>query len=286
MEPDETNQPLSDDAQENMRIENDILKLKMKAQFGEAFQMGPDNNDLPPEIENEFLKNVLAYENAHQHVEYKKVYELLGKPEYKKANELSDEEISEELSRIQKILEQNNMALDVLAEYDDKTIYTFITEELFEHETDNIGGPIPCMVTHFIYEEFHPNHKYDINRLAENFLSNWFEQKFNEYSSELGSELVIPPGEIITKQELLDKIKNVFDAYTSFVNCKYVIAEINFELNEETATGMGHAEGGVKYDAILENGEQVHIEGTFKLYMSFQYDWWQICYFVFPGFEW
>ena len=150
MEPDETNQPLSDDPQENMRIENDILKLKMKAQYGDAFQMG-SASDLPPEIENEFLKNVLAFEEAHQHVEYKKVYELLGKPVYKKANELSDKEISKELSRIQKIMEKHNMALDMLAEYDDRTIYTFITEELFEHETDTVEGTVAGMIKHFTY---------------------------------------------------------------------------------------------------------------------------------------
>lgn len=91
---------------------------------------------------------------------------------------------------------------------------------------------------------------------------------------------------MLTKQEVLDKLKTVFDAYPQFTNCKYVIAEINFQLNEEIETGMGHAEGGVKYDAILENGEQVHIEGPFKLYMSMEYDWWKIFYFVFPGFEW
>ena len=285
MESDETNQPLSDDSQENMQIENEILKLKLKAQFGEAFQMGP-STDLPPEIENEFLKNVLAFEDAHQHVKYTKVYERLGNPAYRKANELSDKEINDELTRIEETMEKNNMALDVLAEYDDRTIYTFITEELFEHETETGEGLIPGMITHFTYEEFHPNHKYDINNRAQEFLSAWFEKKFSEYSWELGSEFVLPDGRMLTKQEVLDKIKTVFDAYPKFINCNYVIAEINFQLNEETGTGMGHAEGGVKYDAILENGEQVHIEGPFKLYMSMEYDWWKIFYFVFPGFEW
>ncbi|MEP6596567.1 MAG: hypothetical protein ABJA71_11510 [Ginsengibacter sp.] len=285
MESDETNQPLSDDPHENMQIENEILKLKLKAQFGEALQM-ETGTDLLPEIENKFLKNVQAFEEAHQNIKYTKVDELLGKPDYKKANELSDKEITEELSRIEEIMEKNKMVLDVLAEYDDRTIYTFITEELFEHKTATGEGLIPGMITHFTYEEFRPNHKYDINNRAKEFLSGWFEQKFNEYSWELGNEFVIPDGRMLGKQEVLNKFKAVFDAYTKFVNCQHVIAEINFQLNEEIETGMGHAEGGVKYDAILENGEQVHIEGPFKLYMSMEYDWWKIFYFVFPGFEW
>ncbi|MEO8150831.1 MAG: hypothetical protein ABI723_24575 [Bacteroidia bacterium] len=285
MESDNTNQPLSDNPDENMRMENELLKLKMKAQFGEAFQMSNDS-ELPPEVENEFLKNVIAFEEAHQHIKYVKVFELLGKPAYKESNTLSDKEVSEELERIESIMEEHKMALDVLAKYDDRTIYKFITEELFEHETETGEDSLPGMTNHFIYEEFHPNHKYDINRRAEEFLADWFEQKFSEYSWELGSTFVLPDRCLLTKQEFLDKIKLVFDSYTKFINCKYIIAEISFQLDDETGMGMGRAEGGVKYDAVLENGELVQIEGPFKLYMSMEDNWWNIIYFVFPGFEW
>ena len=44
----------SDDANENFRIENEILKIKLKAQYGDAFHM-ETNADTPPEIENKFL---------------------------------------------------------------------------------------------------------------------------------------------------------------------------------------------------------------------------------------
>ena len=52
----EKDELFSDDPQENMRIENDFLKLKLKAQYGDAFFM-ESNADLPPEIENEFKKH-------------------------------------------------------------------------------------------------------------------------------------------------------------------------------------------------------------------------------------
>lgn len=285
MQAGDTKEPLSDDPQENMRIENELLKLKMKAQFGEAFQMGGDS-ELPPEIENQFLNNVLAFENAYQHVEYKKVYDLIGQPVYKKAVELSDSEISEELSHIKQILEKNNIVLDVLAEYDDRTIYSFITEELFEYETETGEEPVPGMTRHFTYEEFHPNHKYDINKRAEEFVSGWFGRKFSEYSWELANEFVLPDGRMLTKQEVLNKFNLVFGSYKKFLNRKYIINDVSFQLNDEAGTGMGHAGGGVKYDAILENGDKIHFEGPFRLYMAKEYDWWNIFYFVFPGFEW
>ena len=284
--PSDTTPPerLSSDPEENRKLENEILKLKLQAQYGDAFKM-ESMADLPSEIESEFLKNIIAYEEAHQNVEYIKVYERLGKPEYKNAIELTDEQISGELAYLNKIMKEKNIVLDVLSKYDDRTIYTFITEELFEHKTEK-AGLIPGMVTHFTYEEFHPNHKYDINKRAMEFLSGWFEQKFSEYSWELGDSFILPNGAIFTKEDVLNKIKLVFQSYEKFTNCQFTINNISFQLNDEVATGMGHAEGGVKYDALLENREQLHIEGPFKLYMSYEYDWWKIFYFVFPGFEW
>ena len=50
----EKDELFSDDPQENLRIENDFLKLKLKAQFGDGFFMD-SNADLPPEIENQFF---------------------------------------------------------------------------------------------------------------------------------------------------------------------------------------------------------------------------------------
>lgn len=62
-----------------------------------------------------------------------------------------------------------------------------------------------------------------------------------------------------------------------------MIKDISFELQEER--GIGHAEGFVKYVAILENNEQIAIKGPFKLYLSSDYGWWSIFHIVFPGFE-
>jgi len=49
--------------------------------------------------------------------------------------------------------------------------------------------------------------------------------------------------------------------------------------------GIGHSEGMVKYNAILESGERKTIEGPFKLYMTRDFDWWSIMYFVMAGFN-
>ncbi|RYD70282.1 MAG: hypothetical protein EOP53_25700, partial [Sphingobacteriales bacterium] len=51
----------SDNEEENLRIENELLRLKMSAQFGDAFKM-ESMHDVPPEIENKFLQNIMEFE--------------------------------------------------------------------------------------------------------------------------------------------------------------------------------------------------------------------------------
>jgi len=83
----DNNEKFSDDPQENFRIENEILKIKLKAQYGDAFFM-QSNESMPPEMENQFLKNIIAFEDAHANAELTTVYESIGRPAYKPAEEL------------------------------------------------------------------------------------------------------------------------------------------------------------------------------------------------------
>jgi hypothetical protein len=279
----EKDELFSDDPQENLRIENDFLKLKLKAQFGDAFFMD-SNADLPPEIENQFLKNMMAFEDAHANAEYSTVYESLGKPAYKAADELTAAEISTELIRITAIMAEHSIALDICdGPYADEVIYKFITEELFAHEIEKT--PVFGMGWNFIYEEFHPNDKADIEKNTHEFLQHWFTRDFNEYCSELGYEFMLADGRRLKRQDFFEKLKPFFDAFTAFKDDGYNIDEIKFELHDE-GRGFGHAEGMLKYDAVMENGEIIHYEGPYKLYMSREDKWWTIFYFVMPGFEW
>ncbi len=270
----------SDDPKENLRIENEILKLKMQVESG-AYFSDNSNTELPPGIENEFLRNVQQFENAWKDVKYVKVYDAIGKPDFTKADELSPPEIENELKRLFTLLNKHNINLDVLGKYEPLTIYRFITEELFEHETDDMQ--MPGMTKNFIYEEFHPNHTMDIEDKTKYFLGHWFEKSFTEYSWELSDPFILFDGTVLSKQEVINKMNNFFDSYTLFSECKYAIADVSFQLSDEEK-GMGHAEGAVSYKAEMENGEVVKFEGPFKLYMSNEYGSWSIFYFIFPGF--
>jgi hypothetical protein len=279
--PDE--EPLSNDPEENLRMENELLKLKIRAEFGGIpGEMGAAS--LPPEIENAFLKNVLAFERHQGDFKPQLVREILGNPSFEKSNNLTPENFQKEYQRLTELLQDNSIEVDFVKDREDRFKYQFITEELFEHKMESRG--LPGMTNHFIYEEFHPDHDYDIRERTNEFLDHWFKREFDNQSMELGHSFVLANGQMLSREEALAKIQTLFDCYTSFKNCKFVIFEVKHELYEETDSGMGHAEGAVKFEAVLENGESVFIEGQFKLYLSYEYGWWSICYFVFPGFEW
>ncbi|MEJ7588255.1 MAG: hypothetical protein WKI04_11905 [Ferruginibacter sp.] len=178
----EQGENFSDDLQENLRIENEFLKIKLKAQYGDAFQM-ENSEEMPPEIENQFLKSMMAFEDDYANTEYSTVYERIGKPSFKALNEMSAAEVSTALRGFTTLFEKNEIEFHITdGPYPDELIYQFITEELFAVQVEKI--PVAGMSSNFIYEEFHPNHKADITKRTHTFLKNWFEKKFTEYKNE------------------------------------------------------------------------------------------------------
>ncbi|HET8829586.1 MAG TPA: hypothetical protein VFM79_09595 [Pelobium sp.] len=277
----ENEEQFSTDPNENAKIENEFLKLKMNAQFGANFF---SENVLPPEIENSFLKNVLAFEENHAKAEYVTIYQRINKPDFQPISELKSEaEVSNALNELIAVLGQNDIRLDICdGPYPDEVIYRFITEELLmqEIEKNNDFG-----TSVFIYEEFHPNHKADIERITKDFLEHWIDRDVDGLGHELASDIITAQDTVISIAQLSSKLVRFFESYQRFNNLDYVIDEVSFELSEE-GTSMGHAEGFLVYTAILENSETIIFKGPFKLYMALSYGYWEVVYFVMPGFNW
>jgi hypothetical protein len=270
--------PFSSDPEENLRMENEVLRLKLKAELGtEAHFIA----DLPAHLENEFLKNILSFENTIAGKKQIKVFDLLGKPDFIPAGELYDEDIELAFDRITELLNEKQIVVDFSGTYDSRTKYKFITEELFEletHEATESG-----MFIHFNYEDFHPNHSLDIVCRTEEFLSQWFDCSLDNHSWELADTFILADGQILRRETVVQQLKEFFDCYTAFKECEYFISDIQFELKEDC--GIGHAEGTVKYKGMLDNQEEIQFTGPFKLYFTFDYEWWSIFYFIFPGFK-
>lgn len=272
----------SDDPEENAKMENEFLKLKMTAQFGGNFFSG--QGKLLPDIENSFLKNVIAFEENLAKAEYTTIFERLNRPAFTPVCELKSEgEIADALNKVIELLERNDIRLDVCdGPYPDEIIYKFITEELLTHEIEkeSILG-----TTCFIYEEFHPNHKAEIEKSAHQFLECWVAKDMKGLDYLVAPEIIISRDNVINKTRLSEMLTNFFDSYKSFNDLDFVIGEVSFQLPEEEV-GMGHAEGALRYRAKLENSEVVVFTGSFKLYMALSFGCWEIVYFVMPGFKW
>jgi hypothetical protein len=87
-----------------LRMENEEKKKQLSDEFGADFGGMTGENELSPELENQFLDNILNFENAFQSAIRIKIYDFLEQPAFQKAEELSDAQIVEELDRLIELL--------------------------------------------------------------------------------------------------------------------------------------------------------------------------------------
>src|SRR6186997_3267141 len=104
--------PLNEE--ENLRTENEFLKMKLMlehgGQFGEPDEDG--NTDLPPEIENQFLNSVLAFEKQFSEHKVVKVYDKIGRPQdFRPVSRIADDEIGKAWDQLNDYL--NDHGIDV-----------------------------------------------------------------------------------------------------------------------------------------------------------------------------
>lgn len=280
----EEEEKFSDNPLENIRIENELMKIKLKAQYGDAFEM-ESNEDLSPEAQHKFLKNIVAFGETYDKSDFITVYERIGKPVFATADTLDYSAIEEATVQLLALLNKYCITIDFgETPFDSETKYRFITEELFGEEVDE--NPADGTITDFVYEEFHPNHESAIMECAHQFLLAWFTRDFPEHNVLLSSDCVTTEGIQMSGKEMLDKINLFADAFKNFANDGYNIDKVSFELQPETERGMGFAEGMLKYDAEIDNNEIIHFEGAYKLYFQMEEDQWSVFYFVIPGFKW
>jgi hypothetical protein len=155
--------------QENLKAENDFLKMKIMLEHGADFYT-PDegSTELSPELENEFLNNIIEFEKQFQQRRTITVFDKIGRPQhFKPVNEISDDAINDEWDNLLAYMQQYGIDLSACSpKVTTRELYRFTTEELFKHETDDIN--ISGMVSGFIYDEFYPDYEYDNTRYAIN----------------------------------------------------------------------------------------------------------------------
>lgn len=248
--------------QEKLRAENKLKKLKMSIETGAEFS--EINKDLPPAIENKFLKNIEKFEETFRNAEQVTLFDYIGKPEYQNAETIPDDKIGDALDNLMRTLNENNVVLETLCEVNDRVMYDFITKELFNYKIENIR--IQRMTTNFLYEEFHPNHEYDIRNHSTDFFRDFLNKNSDFYTTFLTQEA--------EENNTLYHFRNSFQSFrlNEFNILNLTFNEINANLTYEA-----------DFSATIENSYEIqHFKGKGRIELLYQYDFWCVDKVIFP----
>jgi hypothetical protein len=265
---------LQNDSHEELKFENELLKLKLQAEFG--MQEHGAAPELSPEVENLWLNNIYAFEAQFKNAKRIKVFDALGRPIFKKTEELSDEELPKALSEIELLMDKRGVALDCCCDYDSRIIYRFITEELFQCEMDDIQ--IPGMICHFIYEEYHPNHDYDLRRYTDRFIRNLLETKwdpeFDVYS--LANTVTVKKRSF--DKSAFSKLICEFQLGREFEVRKLDILDVSFNIKKK----VGQVNAQIEYRDLSKHPDDI-LRGACNVAFVYSEPVWRVSRFRLPG---
>jgi len=150
-------------AKEEIKAENEFLKMKMMLEHGADIHFSCSG---PPEIENDFLKYIMAFESQSANPVYTTVYKKIGSPaHFKPVAGISDTDIEAAYDELIDYMHARGVGLGCCSpNISTRELYRFVTEELFEKEMADMN--VPGMMSSFIYDEFYPDHEYDNTRIA------------------------------------------------------------------------------------------------------------------------
>jgi hypothetical protein len=151
---------------DRLKAENEFMKMKMMLEKGAEFYTEKEGAELPAELENMFLSNIMEFERQFEQHRTVKIFDKIGRPtHFKPVAQVQDHEIMDAWKKLSEHLQQHGITLDACSpNVTKRELYRFTLEELFDYEITDMN--IPGMMQGFIYDEFHPDHIYDNTRLA------------------------------------------------------------------------------------------------------------------------
>lgn len=265
------NDPSEGNEEENTKNENEFLKMKLMLEQGAHFGSVPGGVDLPAGLENEFLKNVIEFEKQFQERKTIKVFDKIERPaHFKPVNEIPDGEMDDAWDELSKYLQNYGLSLDVLSpNITKRELYRFATEELFNHEIDDMN--VPGMMNCFTYDEFHPDFKYDnTNHAIEDCIGLIFRKDHVEDMSYFQSEnLGLNDHYPVSQTEFKAKINSFKDAYEDILANE--IKDNYFFIDDKNCEVRGD------YDLTLKlESEEVNLKGNWAVKLGWDGDYWEI----------
>lgn len=256
--------------------ESDELSHDEKNANPDAHFNAEDQKKIPGQ--GDWLKDLWRFEQSGPNMKMTTVYDAISNPPFKKADELTTYQLQTELARLFNILTENNIDLCFLCDYDALTQYRFITEELFHEEIEEVrpDGMIAC----FIYEEFHPNHEYDLNCAANEFLDDLFDRPWNSYNDfRLAREMLDQNGRAFDSRDFVKNIVLFQDKWKRFRIVEKKAIKVEFDVQQ----GRALLDMNLEYRAGTGRAS-VLFSGVARFLFSFENGFWQIKRTDIPGF--
>lgn len=260
---------------ENVNLENELLLMKLKAEFGGEHFM---SEDLPPQLTNQFLQSVYDFEKAYvENGDQISVYEKISSPYIVPIDSLNEEGVLLELNRLTKLLADKNILLDCIYETNPRVLYRFISEELMKQEVDTIT--IEGFYLHFIYEEFYPNVEEDIKSHLKDFILELINRSLREDWNILSNQFFLSgAGAEITARDAYNRIN---DSLSEFEQLDLISLEFT---SIQKVDQIYEVDYSICYNATCINNEVINIQGNGNgKFMQDEHAQWTLAKFTMPG---
>jgi len=253
--------------EELIRADNQIKMLKLELLHN--VQLEPFGNDTSPELAGSFLDSILALEAMEKDPWEVSLYNFIGQPPFQSEAELTNHEVIQALDALLERMAENNISLTILApgDYNDRTIYRFITNELFNYEITDMSADYK---TNFVYEEFYPNARHDVVRQSKRFLKGLIKGNFTRFNNCLGDQFLerqmIPYYVVNVRSQVIEHLYELIENLWPRTVREGSVTNVSIAENAETAQITLALHLGVEGDP-----NYIIKEGTIHL---IRYDFW------------
>lgn len=270
------NMPGNGESNPNFDLENELLILKLKAEFGSDTYF-PEEDIFPPELKNEWLQSVYEFESAYNRGDISEitVYEKIGFPHFLPEHVLTDEGISLELYRLRNEMLEHQIILENEFDTSDRDIYRFITTEFFEKLTEDIN--LKGFFKHFLYEDFHPNIPEFLKKYAGRIIEKILKEDLEFLLSDLKDNFKTRSG-LIPACEVVSRIADFLSNFKSVKNVE--VEKFTVDLKQNEAMVNFH----IRYSVEIRDNEELVMEGPGSIGFShLMYDIWLADSLSIPG---
>ncbi len=259
---------------DDLRASNALLKLKLELEHGMELH---NTSELPPDVENQWLQNIYDFEKQFQESGKTSVYNLVGRPAFTPLELLTMEELPMAILEMTDHLREHGICLDFCCEYDDTLIYRFITTEFFAHEMDM--AMLECGTWYFTYEDFHPNHDYDLRRFSNRFISSVVSKASSEFETFVFADTISLHDTPYSRSGISCLISFFQDLHAAIQLEIFTIQNVHIDLENE----KGVVRGDIVYIATNHQKQAERIEGPVMLHFEICSGYWEIVKIEVPG---